>query len=187
MRVTIEQLHELHEQIRTGRVDGDILQRFIENPLRFANDLGRFGRKYGLVVNYDHDVDRLVHDNRFTGYVNGDVNTVHFPEERRGIREVTVEYYEFEETVTGREAARRIEEDGYVNEDVHALLTFGKEHPIEQLRRPIAALGSRWRDGGNVYAPFLVDVGGVKCGLRLCSLDDEFTPYYRFLVSRKSA
>lgn len=184
MRATIEQLFELNDGIRNGRISGEALQRLIENPDRYNDKLGRFGRRYDLMVNYDLGADRLVATNRFN-WKNDDVSSAHFPVERKGVREATVELYEFDRTVTGEEAMAQIEADGYINEDLPTLLTFGKEYPIEQLRRPIVALGSRWQGSGDWNVAYLGRHGDER-GLSLHSLRYDFNPRYRFLVSSKS-
>ncbi len=183
MRATIEQMFELSDQIRNGRIGGEVLQRLLENPDRYNDKLGRFGRRFDLKVNYDLWVDRLVAANRFD-WKNDNVSSAHFPAERKGVREVTVDLYEFDRTVTGEEAAAQIAADGYINEDVSSLLTFGKEYPIEQLRRPIVAFGSRWQDSSDWNVAYL-DGDGDRRDLSLGSLRDDFGPDCRFLVSSK--
>ncbi|HBV58050.1 MAG TPA: hypothetical protein DEB73_02190 [Candidatus Magasanikbacteria bacterium] len=179
-------MFELNDQVRNGRISGEVIQRLMENPDRYDDKLGRFGRRYDIMVNYDLGVDRLVAANKFN-WKNNDVTSAHFPVERKGVREVVVEFYEFDRVVTGEEAAAQIEADGFVNEDVPTLLTFGKEHPIEQLRRPIVALGSRWLgSGGRWDVAFLDRLGGRRV-LNLNWLHFDFYPDYRFLVFSKSA
>lgn len=184
MRATIEQMFELSEGLRTGRISGEAIQRLIENPDRYNDKLGRFGRQFDFKVNYDLGVDRLVAANKFN-WKNDNVSSTNFLVERKGVREATVELYEFDRIVTGEEAAEQIEANGFVNEDVLTLLTFGKEFPLEQLRRPIVALGSRWQDSGGGWGVACLGRGGDGRDLDLDWLHDDFYPDDRFLVSRK--
>jgi hypothetical protein len=150
--------------------------------------LGRFGRLYDLKINCKFDVDRLVKLSQF-GWKDERITSAHFPIEGKDVREVEVEFYEFDRTVTGEEAAAQIEADGYVNEDVRTLLNFGMLYPLEQLRRPITVFGSRWQDaddiwnGVGLYTIDSVDRG--ERGLYLFRPSYNFRPLYRFLVSRK--
>lgn len=185
MRVTIEQLHKLHDEIRAGRVNCANFQSFLENPNRFCGDLGRWGQYYPVEIDYSRDVDNLVKANRFD-WKNGDVNTKNFPFQHKGKNAVKLELASFDETVTGEEAAKRLQADGYTLEDIGALLTFGLKYPDEQRKRPIVALGSRWQDRvGDVRVPCLAGVGSAR-SLHLYRFVSVFGPGCRFLVSRKS-
>lgn len=181
--LTFVQTQEFYEQVKRGRITGENYQRFVDNPDRYNENLGRFGRIYILEVNYDLDVNRLVQANKFA-WKNDDVNSSNFPTKRKGVCVVKAELYEFDATVTGTEAIKKIDDDGYQCEDPHTLLTFGKQFPIEQLRRPIAGLGVHWaRPRGSVCAPYLYYCGHGRRALYLCSVADSFDPYWRFLVS----
>lgn len=184
MRVTIEQMFELNDQVRNGRISSEVFQRLLENPNRYDDKLGRFGRRYDIKVNYDLGVDRLVVANNFN-WKNDAIISAHFPVERKGVRDVAVEFYEFDHTVTGDEAVAQIEADGYINEDLSALLTFGKDHPIEQLRRPIVALGSRWQASDGDWGVACLGRDGDERALDLRLFHYDFGPDYRFLVSSK--
>lgn len=145
--------------------------------------MGRFGRLYDLKVNYNLGVDRLVEISQF-GYKNERITSAHFPVERKGVRDAVVEFYEFDYTVTGEEAAA-IEAEGYVNEDVSTLLAFGLKYPLQQLRRPIVVLGSRWQDADDIWNGVGLYTINDERGLYLFRPSYKFRPLYRFLVSRK--
>lgn len=191
MRATIEQVFELNDGLRSGRISREALQRLIENPDRY-NDLGRFGRRFDIQVNYDLGIDRLVAENKFAspycvGLNEEDQRALEcLPKSHRGIRTVTVEFYEFDSPVTRAEAAAQIEADGYDNEDMPTLLTFGKEYPLEQCRRPIVALGAHWRGRADVWCTAFLKADDVSTRtLSWAPNGYRYNLTYRFLVSRK--
>ncbi len=187
VKPSIDQMTELFEQIKSGRVTGDKFQSFIQNPDSYNANIGRFGSVYMLKVNYDLKIDELIMANKFDWKTDAIHSSV-FPCKRGGVRLVKVELYEFDNAVTGKEALEHIGTEGYKVEDVHVLLTFGKHFPIEQLRRPTLALGSLHRDGDkNVEAPGLNGGDFGQRHLSLCNLKYKFYPNWRFLVSRKES
>lgn len=192
--VSVKQLSELHNQIAAGRVDGPTLQRFLEYP-NLYQEHGRFGLVYPIVVNRDLGLERLVAETRHP-WLNVDrrINEPsNFPIEGTGIREVKVEFYEFEETVDGLDAEYEIEKNGYQLEDLPEALALVKLKPIEQLRRPIVVIGHKSRLPewpGKVSTPHLVpcfDRDDDQRYLGLRRFENKFDTRYRFLVSRKPA
>lgn len=185
MSVTLDQVHKFHDEIRAGRITRDSLQLFLENPNRFREDLGRWGQYYGVEVDNGLTLEQMVAAAKFDGYVNQDYKN--FKLTHKGKRVVSnLELASFDETVTGLVAAKRLEADGYVLEDIGALLAFAVKYPNEQRKRPIVALGSPWQDRGvGVLVPYLC-FGGSARGLRLGWLGHDFHPDCLFLVSRKS-
>ena len=139
---------------------------------------------YDLAVRHDLSVDRLVAVNQF-GSRNANVTSVEFPVERRAIREVSVELYEFDRLVAGEEATTQISLAGYVNEGIQTLLTFAMRFPREQLHRPIVALRSRCSGSFGHHCVPVLDKNGVLRNFDLKWLCSQFAPHYRFLVSRK--
>lgn len=185
MEITKEQIKELLRRDGQRGDMGDVVQRMLDNPDRYNDKLGRFGRIYHINVNYDLGFDRLLKAADQNGGVNSEITAEHFPIERKGIREVAIELYEFDRTVKGPEPVEEIEANGYQLEGVPELLAFAAANPMEQLRRPVVQFRDRWQDSnGDVCVPGL-DWGGDVRYLNLYCLGDGFCPYYRFLVSRK--
>ncbi|OGH80966.1 MAG: hypothetical protein A3I29_03680 [Candidatus Magasanikbacteria bacterium RIFCSPLOWO2_02_FULL_44_11] len=181
---TIEQVGKFFDELRSARVTRENLQLFLENPDRYNREIGRFGRIYSVTVNRDLWYKGLIKAAKFSQQ-NNDITAERFPIEGTGIREVAAELYEFDEVVTGEEAAKRIEGDGYQLEDFATLLAFAEAYPKEQLKRPVVQLKSRWRDGGG-----FIRMPGLYCGRRaervldLGWLSFGFVPGNQFLVSR---
>lgn len=147
--------------------------------------LGRFGPIQTMQVNRDLGFARLLKDAN-QGWVDSNATEEHFPITEKGVREVGLEFYEFDRVVTGTEAAEQIEADGYQCEGLPEGLVFAAANPIAQLRRPIVLLASRWQlSDGSVLVPYLDGGDGDQRYLYLYNLIDEFVPDYQFLVSRK--
>lgn len=183
---TLEQYLELGAQIRSGRVDRNVLQRFIEAPDSYRDDIGRWGRIWPVTIDGNIDSDKLIERGNY-GWKDGSATGKNFPYVRKGKTNVNLELAEFDDTVTGPEAEKWLDENGYKLEDSDAGLTFGAKYPVEQRRRPVIVAGkdSRWQDPhGDLYVLCLGNDDSHR-GLDVYRFERKFSPYYQFLVSRK--
>lgn len=183
---TLDQYLEIGAQIRAGRVDRNTLQRFIEAPDRYREDVGRFGRMWPVTTDGNLNAGKLIDLGKY-GWKNPDATAEHFPHIRKGQVNVNLERAEFDEAVTGPEAEKWLEENGYELEESDALLAFGIKYPIEQRRRPIVCIGknSRWQGrDGSVFVLCLYR-GDSNRDLDMCDFEEQFYPDCQFLVSRK--
>lgn len=183
---TLDQYLEIGAQIRAGRVDRNTLQRFIEAPDRYREDVGRFGRMWPVTIDGNLNAGKLIDLGKY-GWKNPDATAEHFPYVRKGQTNVTLELYEFDDTVTGSEAEQKIDADGYQLEESDALLTFGIKYPIEQRRRPVVCIGknSRWQHRDGLVCVLCLGLDHSGRDLNLYRFEEQFNPRCQFLVSRK--
>lgn len=190
MQATEQQIHKVTQRLRSGQISAEVVEtveKVLEHPERSMH-LSQFDRhlRIDLMVNYDFSVDWLVKCNGFS-YCNEDVTSANFPMWEMGVRDVTLEFYEFDYAVDYDYASKQIEATGFVSQDIITLLTLARYHPCKQLRRPIVSLGSqcpdRYGKPGDQCVPALVSSAGQR-GLALISQRMVFHPEYQFLVSR---
>ena len=181
--VTTKQLCELHAQIATGRITRAMMQAFLDDPNRFVT---KFPTTINLSLGLMKLIRQAVGEN---GYINPDITPERFKIKGKGAREVSLELVPFLEDETGKEAAKRLEAEGYILENAAELAAFFQQFPEEVKKHNyIVALGkdSRWgiyTDG--VHVPFVCVVRNGKRSCHLVSFDSKFRSGNLVLVSRK--
>jgi len=166
----------LLRRIDSGEITAGQLQTLIEKSVMV----------YEALVDYDQPLGQMVKDGNYH-WVNENVTAEHFPINGKGKKEVKLELYQFDHTVRGTEAAKRLDEAGYRPANPAELLAFGKKFPDKQRQFPIVAIGQSWchLDGG-LGVPCLCEHVGER-RLYLSWLEDDFSPHCRFLVVPKAA
>lgn len=181
-----EQLEYLRNRFLVGMLDHKLLAEFIKNPYSYRRDVGRFGKVYPLSVVYGEgtlvgllDAAKLYRTNPLIVR-----ESRNFQFDYVGFRVIKVELFEFEERVPMNEVNSRVEAEGYVSEDLGALLAFSAQYPVEQRRRPVGTTRRRFlMPGGRYGIPFLY---GTNHGRTLELVTHRwFEPTYRLLVSKK--
>ncbi|MBU0649455.1 hypothetical protein KJ969_05175 [Patescibacteria group bacterium] len=178
-KATVDQVCEVAAQIKSGRINRWNLQAFILDP-----DSVLRSQIYEVVVDYDQPLAKMIEACKLD-WVNEDITEEHFPIQGNGHKKVKLELYQFDKTITGDQALKRLDEAGYRPATIEELLVFGKKYPDKQRQFPIIALASSWcNPGGHLYVPSLYgDAAGRYLSLSWPGLD--FDPHYRFLVVGK--
>jgi len=141
---------------------------------------------FEVMVNYGQTLNKMIKECKLEA-VGGNITVEHFPIKAKGHKKIELEFFQFDETVRGDHALRRLDEAGYRPVTLPELLALGRDYPEEQCKYPIVALGSFWRDrDGILLVPYLYKHAG-KRGLDLDQLGSNFSPVYRFPVVSKAA
>ena len=176
---SFEQTEEFYRQVATGRINDKNYQKFLENP---DSVLGH--QIYEVLVDCRKSLAKMIEQCKLD-WVNDDITAEHFPIQGKGRKRVKLELYRFDETVTGEEAPKRLDEAGYRAAAIEELLAFGKKFPDKQREFPIVALASSWRGSdGDLDVPYLDEFADGR-DLYLRWLEGDFGPRYRFLVVGK--
>lgn len=142
---------------------------------------------YSLVVDYSRSVVDGIRAGCYD-YTNPDIAACHFPTEKSGVHEVTVELLCLDTdalNVLTEEVQAEMETRGLRLADFHELLAFGEKHPEIQREFPIVALGSAWQCRDNRrLVPFL-DRYGAGRRLDLYWIEYGWNGVCRFLAVRK--
>ena len=135
-------------------------------------------------VNYARTVEEMVEAGRY-GWNNSDISSRNFPVNRRELGNLKVHLLHFNRFISSDGAIKELDKMGFRPAELPELLALGAQHPDEQRKYPIVALGSAWRspDGGR-GVPCL-DGGGSGRDLSLGWFGREWGEGYRFAAVRK--
>lgn len=96
-----------------------------------------------------------------------------------------VEEHCFDKIITGHEA---LQEFAQLKREPASLWAQGRylaSHPEAQRLHPLVGIGATWKDTlGKVFFPVFYVSNGQSC-VWLLTLDDEFSPLYRFLLRKE--
>lgn len=177
-KITVEQLSELHEQNKAGRVTRENLQAFLRNP-DSVNGLG-----FTVTVDYSKPLPEMIATGRYD-WTNSDITSGHFPAKGSGVAELKLELVHLGKAASTDEVLRYLDEQGYRPATLPELLAFGAKFPEEQRKYPVVALASVWRrSDGSRDVPYLYrDDAGRNLSLHWSG--DGWDGGYRFLAVRK--
>jgi hypothetical protein len=148
--VTIEQVHKLHDEIRSGRITRESLQAFLENPS------GANGNLFTVTIDYSRTLDEMIAAGRYD-WKSSDITATHFPIDGSGTVEAKVSLVRIGRYATTREVEKHLDGLGLKSARIEHLLAFGKRYPDKQRECQIVALGSAWEyHPGYCVGPFLV-------------------------------
>jgi len=128
-----------------------------------------------------------------------------WPVHGSGESQVGLELFRFGYNIRYKEVLVHLEAAGFRQADVMELIAFARTYPAEQMKYPIAALGSVWSDtrhdegwpedeelepDDREYVAVLTKSKGCQSDeltrtMTVHCIDEQFTPGYRFLVVRK--
>ncbi len=117
---------------------------------------------FQLSVNYGASVAQLVKMGKYKD-PHPDINDKNFKTKRKGKKHLEAQLVHFGRDMSSEAVLAELDRLGLRPAELHELLAFGIEHPDEQLKHPIVALGSRWRvSGGGRPVVCLRDAVGYR-------------------------
>jgi len=170
---TPAQLKELFAQIESGRINKSRLQTFLREKV------GRL-----LFVDYDISISTLVKEGNYQG-VTREINDRNFQTKRTGQAEMEIKLFYFHVTKKAEEVIAAMEREGYLPAEFHDLMFFGIQNPEEQVRYPIAGLGSVWVDVDGTGGKYAIAISDSRSVTLRC-YDGYWGTGYRFLGVRRS-
>ncbi len=137
-----------------------------------------------LDVDYTKTVEQMVEAGKYD-WKNSDIGSKNFPVKRRESGKVEVHLFHFNRAVSSDDAIKELGRMGFRPAELPELLALGAQHPEEQRKYPIIALGSVWRSpDGDRSVPYLGGSGSGR-GLGLDWFGGEWSGDYRFAAVRK--
>lgn len=140
---------------------------------------------FHLSVDYGRNVEDGARAGQYDWF-NPEINSLHFPAERKGTVEVVMEIIQYDKEQTEPdEVIRDLNSRGMRPATIAELLAFGAAYPDMQRKFPIVALGSVWWGwhgrGGVAYL-----IGSAsRRDLRLEFWDQRRLPGYGFAAVRR--
>ncbi len=159
--ITVVQIGELIKQGDQGRITRELLQAFLENPVRFF---------VGLPVSYDQLVGlvslikRAVGKNNL-GNIDRDIIQERFPLKGTGVRRVLCRVEAYLDGETSEQAAKRLTYAGHVLGNTGDLAGYLHDHPeeVEKWMGWVLAISedSRWTAPGDLVLAPCANVRGA--------------------------
>ena len=138
---TVDQLCELHAQVKDGRVTSLNLQGYLQKPDRFLPTV------FAVTVNYGRTLQAMIKDGHYD-WSNDDITHEHFPinRGREEKDELKLTLFHPNRPIESDEAIDEMAKHGLRPATLPELLALGEEHPDLQREFPVIALGSVWQD-----------------------------------------
>ncbi len=144
-------LTDVEEAIEAGTLPArDDLRKF----------LGLSPLKLHAIVNYGLTLPQMIAEGKFN-WINGDIISERFPIKGSGMTRYKFKIFEPKCNISSEDAVEMMRKDGFPAVRHEAGLAFAREFPNEQLKRPIALLGSsaKWYNENNVICLLKGDTG----------------------------
>ncbi len=139
---------------------------------------------FTVTVDYTQTVEEMVQAGKYD-WKNSDISSKNFPVKRREPGKVEVHLIHFNRAISSDDAIKELDRMGFRLAELPELLALGAQHPDEQKKYPIIALGSVWQDpGGDRDVPYLVRNDSGR-GLSLGWFEGGWGEDYRFAAVRK--
>ncbi|MBU2566378.1 hypothetical protein KKG46_02340 [Patescibacteria group bacterium] len=197
----LDQLVELHHRIGDRHIKRPDLQSFLDKPRIKADELIKFlsvprefvpvepfdtTRIFELVVDYDMSFDEMEAAGHYA-YVSEGVTKATFPifKPCSGTVAYEARLFCFNDYLSGDEARKRIEEEGYYPAEIQHLLAFGAAYPEAQLECVIYALGTLWKENEEAVSACLRLTQGSKDRELAYMLDNKYLRWVHFLAVRR--
>jgi len=112
-------------------------------------------RCFSVTVDYDLPLRKMIEAGHYDEK-NPRINAVNFAVTRHGRINLDITVLDFNYAVEFREVLMEMEKRGIRTAELHELLAFVAQYPLERQRFGVVALGSLWRDDdGDCRAPSL--------------------------------
>jgi hypothetical protein len=139
--------------------------------------------EFAAIVNFDETLPEMIAAGQFD-WTNGDITPERFPIRGSGQKKYAFKLYEPKRTLSSEAAVALMEADGFPAASHEAGLAFARDFPKEQMKRPIAILGSSAEVRGYRFVLFLYG-GGAGRDLRLRYWARDWHDYWGFLGARE--
>lgn len=138
---------------------------------------------FSIHIDYSQSLADMITAGKYD-WKNDDITEKRFPLKGEGSIEHTVHLLHYDRVMRSDDVITQMDADGFVPALIEDLLAFGAQHPEEQRKYPIIALGSSAKVHGDRGFPFL-DRRGSKRNLYLLWFDIEWYEQCRFLARNK--
>ncbi len=168
-KLSTTQLTQL-EQLRKDAVT-DVEEAIEAGTLPAREDLRKFlglsPLELHAIVNYGLTLPQMIVEGEFN-WVNSNITPERFPIKGSGMTRYKFKIFEPKRNISSEDAVEMMRKDGFPAVHHEAGLAFAREFPNEQLKRPIALLGSsaKWYNENNVICLLKGDAAGRHLHLR---------------------
>ncbi len=151
------------EQLHNGPFD-DVAEAIKAGTLPARDDLRKFlglsPLELHALVNYGLTLPQMIDAAHFD-FIKGDITPERFPVKGSGMTRYKFKIFEPKRNISSEDAVEMMRKDGFPAVRHEAGLAFAREFPNEQLKRPIALLGSpaKWYNESNVICLLKGDAG----------------------------
>ena len=114
-----------------------------------------------ITAGYGRTIERLVRAGKYN-FANGNITSQNFPTTREGVVQLKAVLVHFNRFIKSDDAVAELDKLKLRAGEIHELLAFGEQHPDEQRKYPILALGSIVKFGDYRYFPYLSGWSGRR-------------------------
>jgi hypothetical protein len=144
---------------------------------------GEAASEFSAIVNFDETLPEMIAAGQFD-WTNGDITPERFPVRGNGQKKYAFKLYEPKRTLSSEAVIALMEADGFPAASHEAGLAFARDFPKEQLKRPIATLGSSAEVDGHRYV-LCLHRNGAERFLFLSIWANDWSGRWGFLGARE--